>query len=469
MRDQWMRLSELLAAGIGGAPQNWDKALIDWRDTIINKLTNLASVWTIYQLAIILVAYTLARWLAGRLEKPIDARLRRIKNQPGLLRVLVTLLRHIDSIILAVILAITTVILMQVTWPSNSYIVRIAAHLALAWGLVSTISRLIRNRALAKMFAAVGWTIAALSIVGWLMPVLTALDSAAVQIGATRVSLLLALKSIALLCLLLWAASVLGDFLERRMREGFELSPTMQVLSGKLVRWILITMAVLASLSAVGVDLTAFTVLSGAIGIGIGFGLQKLASNLISGIIILTDRSIKPGDTITLGDMRGTINTLNARYVSVLTLTGAELLVPNERFVTETVVNWSYSNRRMLIEVPFGVDYRSDPHRVRELALAMVATLPRALTEPPPRCQLRAFGDSSLDMALMFWIDDPERGINNVKSDILFALWDAFKTEGIAIPYPHREVILHHAPTTPPQAPKSATTVHANGNGQPHG
>ncbi|MEZ5854951.1 MAG: mechanosensitive ion channel [Hyphomicrobiaceae bacterium] len=463
-----MRLSEILAAGIGGAPQNWDKLVNSWRDTTVNSLTNLASVWTIYQLAIILVAYILARWLAGRVEAPIEARLRGIKNQPGLLRVLVTLLRHIDSIILAAILTVATLALQEITWPSNSYIVRVAAHLALAWGLVSTISRLIRNRALSKLFAATGWTIAALSIVGWLMPVLNAMDAAAIHIGNNRISLLLAVKSFALMCVLLWGASVLGDFLERRLRDGFELSPTMQVLSGKLVRWILIMMAVLASLSAVGVDLTAFTVLSGAIGIGIGFGLQKLASNLISGIIILTDRSIKPGDTITLGDMRGTINTLNARYVSVLTLTGAELLVPNERFVTETVVNWSFSNRRMLLEVPFGVDYRSDPHHVRQIALDVVATIPRALTDPPPRCQLRAFGDSSLDFTLMLWIDDPERGVNNIKSDILFGLWDAFKAENIAIPYPHREVILHQAPVTPPPTRTPAPAAHTNGNGHSH-
>jgi small-conductance mechanosensitive channel len=360
--------------------------------------------------------------------------------------VLVILLRRVDGILLAGLLGIATFVLMQVTWPSNSYIVRIAAHLALAWAVVSTISRLIRNRALAKIFAVVGWSVAALNIVGWLAPTLVALDAAAVQIGGTKVSVLLALKSAVLLCVLLWAATVAGDFLERRMRDGFELSPAMQVLSGKLVRWILILVAVLASLSAVGVDLTAFTVLSGAIGIGIGFGLQKLASNLISGIIILTDRSIKPGDTITIGDMRGTINTLNARYVSVLTLTGAELLVPNERFVTETVVNWSFSNRRMLIEVPFGIDYRSDPSAVRDIAVKVAKALPRALADPEPRCQMRAFGDSAIEMALLFWIEDPEHGVANVKSEALFGLWEAFKAAGVGIPYPHREVILHHAP-----------------------
>lgn len=284
------------------------------------------------------------------------------------------------------------------------------------------------------------------------------LDAAAVQVGASRISVLVVIKSAVLLVALIWVASVAGDFLERRMRDGLDLSPTMQVLAGKLVRWALIAFAVAAALGAVGLDLTAITVFSGAIGIGIGFGLQKLASNLISGVIILTDRSIKPGDTITIGDMRGTISTLNARYVSVLTLNGAELLVPNERFVTETVVNWSYSNRRLLLDVPFGVDYRSDPYKVRQIAIRVAKRVERVMPDPGPNCHLLGFGDSALELVLNFWIDDPERGTLNVKSEILLGLWSEFKDAGIAIPYPHRGVILRQAAIEP-------AAVHRNGYG----
>ncbi|MFV0298708.1 MAG: mechanosensitive ion channel family protein [Hyphomicrobiaceae bacterium] len=440
-----MSLSEMLSAGLGGQPQQWDKLLGDWHDLIVNSINNVASLWTIYQLAIVLAMLVISRLIGGYVENALENAIRKIKHQPGLLRILITVIRRTDTFVLAVLLGIATAVLLRVTWPSNTYIVRISADLVLAWGIVSTVSRLIRNRALSKLAATVGWIVAALIIVGWMGTAISLMDAAGVEVSGTRITLLLIVKCITLLAVMVWIASVLGEFLERRMREGFELSPAMQVLTGKLVRWLLLVVAVLVSLSVVGVDLTALTVLSGAVGIGIGLGLQKLASNLISGVIILSDKSIKPGDMITLGTMRGTINTLHARYVSVLTLTGAELLVPNERFVTETVVNWSYSDRRMLVEVTFGVDYRSDPHQVQDVALSVVSDVSRILKQPPPRCQLRNFGDSSIDFVLLFWIDDPERGVNNIKSEILFKLWDAFKRENINIPFPHREVILHHA------------------------
>jgi small-conductance mechanosensitive channel len=444
-----MRLTELLAATVGGIPADWDKLFGEVGSTLWTQLSNLNSYWTLSQVAIIAVAWLVASWFARAIEPRIELRLREIKGQPGLLRILVVLLRRIDWMLLAGVLWAVTLVLLQVTWPSNSYIVRIAAHLAAAWAVVSTISRLIRNHLLQMAFSAIGWGVVALSIVGWLEPALQLLDANALHIGSTRISVLVVLKSAVLLFTLVWLAMVAGDFLERRIRDGLELTPTMQVLAGKLIRWGLIAAAIVTSLSAVGVDLTALTVLSGAIGIGIGFGLQKLASNLISGVIILTDRSIKPGDMVSMGEMRGTISSLNARYVSVLTLTGAELLVPNERFVTETVVNWSYSNKRMLLEVPFGVEYQADPNVVRDLAIRVAQSVPRVLSTPKPGCQLRAFGDSALEMVLLVWIDDPENGVNNVKSEVLLGLWAALKAANIAIPYPHREIIVRQTVGAP--------------------
>ncbi|MEZ5815827.1 MAG: mechanosensitive ion channel [Hyphomicrobiaceae bacterium] len=444
-----MKLAQLLAATAGGTPTDWQKLVDEMATAVQTHVANLNSPWTFYQAAIILLAWVLAKWIASRLETRLEARLRLIKGQPSLLRVLVTLLRQIDWMVLAIMLGITAGVMSHITWPSNSYIVRLAAHLAVAWAVVSTVSRLIRNRLLQLIFQVVGWSVVTLNIVGLLEPTVQILDAASVQVGASRLSLLVLLKSAVLLTILVWLATVVGDFLERRISDGLELSPAMQVLTGKLVRWGLIAIAIVSALGAVGVDLTALTVFSGAIGIGVGFGLQKLASNLISGIIILTDRSIKPGDTITMGDMRGTISSLHARYVSVMTLTGAELLVPNERFVTETVVNWSFSNRRMLIEVPFGVDYGSDPNEVREIAIRVARGVRRVLAAPQPNCQLRAFGDSSLDMMLLFWIDDPENGTANVKSEVLFGLWAAFKENGIGIPFPHREIIFKQLPQQP--------------------
>ena len=212
------------------------------------------------------------------------------------------------------------------------------------------------------------------------------------------------------------------------------------MLLGKLIRIALVTFAVLIALSSVGIDFSALALFSGAVGVGIGFGLQKIVSNLVSGIILLADKSIKPGDVISVGDNFGWVDTMGARYTSVVSRDGREYLIPNEDFVTQRVTNWSYSNDRVRLEVPFGVSYASDPHRVHDCALAAVAKLPRVLEQPAPVCHLVKFGDSSLDFSLRFWIRDPIHGVSNVRSAVLFALWDAFKREGIEIPYPVRDL-----------------------------
>jgi small-conductance mechanosensitive channel len=204
----------------------------------------------------------------------------------------------------------------------------------------------------------------------------------------------------------------------------------------------LVVIAALSGLSLVGIDLTVFTVLSGAIGVGIGFGLQKVVSNFISGIIILADRSIKPGDTISLGETFGWIRELRARFVSVVTRDGREYLIPNEDFITQQVINWSFSDDLVRLDVRFGVSYNSDPHVVANLAVGATTSVTRIVQSQNPVCWLTGFGDSSLDFVLRFWIRDPQNGLTNIRGQVLLALWDAFKENGISIPYPHREVIM---------------------------
>ena len=177
--------------------------------------------------------------------------------------------------------------------------------------------------------------------------------------------------------------------------------------------------------------------------IGIGFGLQKVVSNFISGIIILLDQSIKPGDTISLGDTFGWIRELRARFVSVVTRDGREFLIPNEDFITTQVVNWSFTDSLVRLDVPFGVSYDSDPHEVMKLAIEAAGSVDRVdNSNSPPVCWMTGFGDSSLDFKLRFWIDDPQRGLTNIRGKVLLALWDTFKEHGIGIPFPHREVIF---------------------------
>jgi len=183
-------------------------------------------------------------------------------------------------------------------------------------------------------------------------------------------------------------------------------------------------------------------VLSGAIGVGLGFGLQKVVSNLVSGVIILLDKSIKPGDVISLGDTFGWIQTLGARYASVVTRDGKEYLIPNEDLITGQVVNWSHSNDFVRLDIYFGTAYSDDPHQVRKLAIEAASGVDRVLSFKPPVCHIVGFGDSSVDYILRFWIKDPTGGLTNIRGHVYLALWDAFQEYNISIPFPQREVLL---------------------------
>ena len=185
------------------------------------------------------------------------------------------------------------------------------------------------------------------------------------------------------------------------------------------------------------------TVLSGALGVGIGFGLQKVVSNFISGIIILVDQSIKPGDTISLGDTFGWIRELRSRFISVVTRDGREYLIPNEDFITQRVINWSFSDKFVRLDVDFGVSYDSDPHEVTRIAIEAAKSVDRVdTTRKSPVCWMTEFGDSSINLKLRFWISDPQEGLTNIRGKVLLALWDAFKENNIEIPYPHRTLIM---------------------------
>jgi small-conductance mechanosensitive channel len=353
------------------------------------------------------------------------------------MRFLVVLLRRLKWFIFPALLWFSAAVIRGVTWPSRSYLVGLAASLALTWVIVSVLSRIIRNRSLARIVAICAWTVAALYILDWLNSTIEFLDWAAVSFGGVRISLYTLLKGLIVLCILLWLGKIIGDLIERQTKDSDLLNPSMQVLLSQLAKTLVFIIAATAALSAAGLDLTVLTVFSGALGLGLGFGLQKVLSNLASGFIMLMDRSVKPGDVIELGGTFGWITSIRARYVSVVTRDGAEYLIPNEQFITERVINWSYSNRKIRLEVKFGVDYASDPHLVRKVVAAAVLGIPRVLDDPPPVCHLVEFGDSSLDFVVRFWIYDPEGGVTNIKGAALLAIWDVLKLNNIAIPYPH--------------------------------
>ena len=399
--------------------------------------------WSLIQLAIAVVIFALAYLASLKIEPALEERARSLKGNAGFLRMVIAFLRRTEWILFIGGLFLAVNILRLTTWPSRSYLLSIALSLSVAWLGISVLSRILRSRLMARSAAVIGWTWVAASILGVQAELSALLDSIALTIGTWRISALFVIKGILTLLVALWVAVGVGNFADDRLRRNSDLTPSVRVLLGKLLKIALIILAGAVSLSALGIDLTALTVFSGAIGVGLGFGLQKVVSNFISGIIILMDRSIKPGDTITLGETFGWIRELRARFVSVVTRDGKEYLIPNEEFITSQVVNWSFSDDLVRLDVHFGVSYDADPHRVTELAVeACKAAGGRVQKSPLPVCWLVGFGDSSLDFVLRFWIRDPQAGLTNIRGSVMMALWDTFKDNGIGIPFPHREIIM---------------------------
>ena len=248
-----------------------------------------------------------------------------------------------------------------------------AVSLLLAWLAIRLASDLVPYPALARLIAVLAWIVASLNIVHLLGPTLDLLDSVALQVGGLRVSILTVVRGVISLAVLLWAASVASDLFERRMTRVPDITPRAQVLLGKLIKTTLVTLAVVLSLTSIGVDFSTFALFTGALGVGVGLGLQRTVSNLFSGIILLLDKSIKPGDVIEVGGTYGWVSSLGARYVSVETRDGTEFLIPNEDIITHQVVNWSHRSDRVRLKVPVRVPHNSDLDQVLALMLDAAA------------------------------------------------------------------------------------------------
>jgi small-conductance mechanosensitive channel len=395
------------------------------------------------QLGLIIVLLLPALLLARKLRPPLEERAERIKDLPGTKRVIGTILDRLDSLFFVILLGIAYVITTALSWPESNYLVYIVMLLTGAWLVISIVVQGIRSPLLRRLFGYFGWIYVAAAILGIVDDTAAMLDSVGVDFGEGRISILSVLKTAVLLALALWVSRSLGLYLDRRIQNISELTPSLRVLFGKVTRIALVILAASVALSGLGIDLTALTVLSGALGVGLGFGLQKVVSNFISGIIILVDQSIKPGDTISLGDTFGWIRELRSRFVSVVTRDGREFLIPNEDFITQRVINWSFSDKYVRLDVEFGVSYDSDPHEVSRIAIESTSAVDRVdTTRKPPVCWMTEFGDSSLNFKLRFWITDPQGGLTNIRGKVLLALWDALKENNVEIPYPHRELVM---------------------------
>ena len=404
---------------------------------VLNSIADeFSSVWLLIQIGIILLAGVFGTLSAAVLRRRIDLTASTMGWPPLLRLEAQLLLANIGTVVFVVVVAIAHRVMQTLTWPSHSYLLGVAASLATAWVVIALITGLIRNHFVYRLVAVSAWAIAALSILGLLQPTMAALDSVGIVLGGLRITPLLAIKTSVLLMLTLWAANTASDFLDRRVQSSTDLTPSIQALIGKLIRLLLITFAILIALSTVGIDFSALAFFSGAVGIGLGFGLQKIVSNLVSGIILLVDKSIKPGDVISVGDHFGRVGNMGARYTSVDTRDGREYLIPNEDFITQRVANWTYSSDLVRLFVKFNTTYDSEPRKAQAAAIEAALNVERVLKKPAPACMLSEFGTSSIEFELWFWIKDPAAGVANVKSEVLLALWDTLAAQGVTIPKP---------------------------------
>lgn len=418
-------------------------SVAEWLQTIGFSFSEANLVWSSLQLALILVAvlfaYTGKRVLGPRIVEMAN----NAQNAGFIARLLRRLELSLWGLLLASSLWIMVMVMRQVTWASRSHLLLSAASLATAWVVISIVTKFIKNQSIARIVAILAWGLAALNILGLLPSTVEMLDKSAVQFDTFRLSVLTVIKAITVFSILVWGALSIGRFVESKLSAVEGLSPSLQVLAGKVIKASLLVVAVFGSLSLVGIDFSALAVFSGAIGLGIGFGLQKVVSNLISGFILLTDKSIKPGDVISVGDSYGRIDQLAARYVSVRARDGREYLVPNEDLITSQVINWTFSAHQVRLDVNFGTSYNSDPHEVREIAKQAASSVARVNKHQAPVCHITEFGDSSVNYVLRFWISDPDKGTTNVRGDVFLALWDALKQAGVEIPFPHRELLVN--------------------------
>jgi small-conductance mechanosensitive channel len=295
-------------------------------------------------------------------------------------------------------------------------------------------------RSFERTIAVLVWGALVLHVSGLLPEVVDYLDEIAFHLGKQKLTLWQLLEGIFWVVVTLLAALWLSGAIEARLMRAESLHSSLRVVFARLAKALLVLIAVLMVLPLVGIDLTVLSVFGGAIGVGLGFGLQKIGSNYVSGFIILLDRSIRIGDLITADNFYGEVKNITTRYVVVRSADGREAIIPNEMLITTTVLNHSYSNRQIRLPIQVQVGYKGDPERAMQLMEAAASKHPRVLADPPPTAFLARFADSGIELELGVWIDDPEAGTLNIRSELNLAIWRAFQEAGIEIPYPQREV-----------------------------
>lgn len=395
-------------------------------------------IGNLIELVIIILFYIFSYFLTGKLTGAVKKGLTWIKILTDEQRK-----KIINEILksMVFVLLVSIYLLFGELFPLPIFLSDIIANITFALVIIRlTVILLPRGTAMVKIIFFLIWSVAVLNILGIYGQTVEILEEIRFASGNLNISLMAIIRGILLFSILFWLEEKVSRIIINRIRESDSFTPSVKVLLNKLSKTLLYILVIFVTLSSLGVDLSSFAFLGGAIGVGLGFGLQKIVSNYISGIIILLDKSVKPGDVIEINDVYGRIKSQETRFVSLVTRAGKEYLIPNESFITNQVINWSYSDDLVRLEAKVGVSYKSDIHQVRDLLLQAVNEKDRVVEYPPPVCLLTEFGSSSVNFEIRFWIKDPSEGVANIRSDVLFSIWDLLKENDIQIPFPQQDV-----------------------------
>lgn len=405
---------------------------------LLNDLGQTAMLW---QIAALALSLGLA-WLSTRLIR------KQIPAQEGAWKLGMGGVERIIFPLTALLLVIVAKTLLG-HWHSIS-VLNLAIPLLLSLALVRLAVYMLRHifapsgwlHTSERFIAILIWSGVALHISGFLPEILGVLEDFSFRIGRQRISLLMVLSALLSIAVTLLVAMWLASTLEKRLMAADRLDMSLRVVLAKLIRAGLLLLGVLVALPIAGIDITVLSVFGGALGVGIGFGLQKIASNYVSGFIILLDRSIRIGDLVTIDNRYGSVSAITSRYVVVKGMDGTEAIIPNETLITSTVLNHSYTSHELRISIPVQISYDSPLEKAMAIMLEVACSHPRVMQGNEPRVFLKSFADNGIELELSLWIKDPEEGQQNLRSEINLAIWRAFRDSGIEIPYPQRVVKL---------------------------
>jgi small-conductance mechanosensitive channel len=407
---------------------------------------------SLLQLAALLVAILLALWFGRQVRATERAKLALVQRgvQARITEALLIVSPHIAALVmiaafggvLHAVRADSRLVDLGITLAGLMLLIRLAVYTV-------RVSVGNRTKGWGNLITFVVWGVLALHVLGWFDPLVQALDSVGIKTGKSKITLWSILKILFTVGAFILIAVWIARWFERRLMSMQGLALSMRIGIAKFSQAFLIGLSILLGLNAAGLDLTTLNVLTGAVGIGLGFGLQAIAANFVSGFVLLMDRSIKPGDVISFTGTTGTttegfgwVQELRGRYVVVRDRDGVETLVPNQHLITNPVINWSYTDPRVRLKLPVRVSYRDDPEKALAVLLKAAEGQSRILRDPAPVSRMMGFNDYGFDLELRFWIADPQEGVNNVRSDVNRAIWRLFKENGITIPIAQREVVL---------------------------